>query len=169
MNGKQKTAAAALAVALIMTSEGLLLHAKPDIATGQANICYGETHGVKFGQTATREECVALLKKQGEPTAEATVDSCIPPQPTAGVRAALIDFAYNEGGGRKGGKDGLCVLKSGKWSTIRRRAVAGNWRGVCYAFMEWTKAGHKQLPGLVARRTRERDMCLKGFTSPGNA
>lgn len=169
MNTKQKAAAAAIALSLIMASEGLLLRAKPDIATGQANICYGETHGIAFGQTATREECVALLETKGEPRAEAQVDSCIPPQPTAGVRAALIDFAYNEGGGKQGVKDGLCVLKSGRWSTIRRRAAAGNWRGVCYAFMEWTTARGKQLPGLVTRRTRERDTCLKGLDSPGNA
>lgn len=163
MSTKQKAAAAGIALALIMASEGLLLHAKPDIATGQPNICYGETHGVAFGDEATREQCVALLMQHGEPRAEATVDSCIPPQPTAGVRGALIDFAYNEGGGKKGVKDGLCVLKSGRKPTIRRRAEAGDWHGVCAAFGAWTKARGKQLRGLVVRREHERDACMEGL------
>lgn len=157
--GMSATAAALL---LAAASEGLVHTAQPDIATGQPNICYGDTHDVRWGEHATTAECQARLRVQIH-VAEQTVDSCIPPPPTTDVRAALIDFAYNEGHGTVGVKSGLCVLKDGRYSTIRRRAVEGDWRGVCDALLAWTKADGRTLPGLLTRRARERELCLQGL------
>lgn len=57
--------------------------------------------------------------------------------------AALADFSYNLGLGR---------LKA---STLRKRALAGNWDAVCVELQKWVFGGGKQLPGLVARRKVE--------------
>lgn len=154
--------ALAAAAALVIASEGLLTHAQPDIATGQPNICYGDTHDVQPGDTATPEECRRRLESQLA-IAEAIVDRCYPPPPTPGVKGALIDLGYNVGPGKKGVKDGICVLRSGAWPTIRKRAHAGDWRGVCNGLPAWNRAGGRVYPGLVTRRANERELCLDGL------
>lgn len=160
---KRGLSAAAAAALLIAASEGVIYRAQPDVATGQPNICYGDTHDVRVGDVATPAECKARLATQLA-AANAVVDSCIPTPPTRGVRAALDDFAYNMGPGRAGvhGHDGLCVLRNGRKPTIRLRAEAGDWRGVCDAFLAWRKDGDK-FPGLITRRGNERELCLKGL------
>jgi len=57
------SAAAAMAVALVGSFEGLRQNAHPDPATrGQPwTICYGSTNGVKPGDRKTVEQCKALL------------------------------------------------------------------------------------------------------------
>lgn len=149
------------AALLIMASEGLILHEQPDIATGQPNICYGDTHGVVRGEVDTPAQCQARLIRQVA-AAQMTVRSCIPTPPARQITDALTDFAYNIGPGVPGRHDGLCVLRSGRWSTIRKRADAGDWRGVCDGLLDWTQAGGVVLPGLVTRRRNERELCLVG-------
>ena len=67
----------------------------------------------------------------------------VPTATTAGRHAALADFAYNLG---------LTRLKS---STLRKRALAGDWPGVAIELQKWTRGGGRVLPGLVARRKAE--------------
>ena len=62
---------------------------------------------------------------------------------TPGRLAALADFAFNLG---------LARLKG---STLRRRALAGDWRGVRVELAKWTRGGGRVLPGLVTRRAAE--------------
>ncbi len=57
--------------------------------------------------------------------------------------AALIDFAFNLGVGN---------LRA---STLRKRANAKRWGDVRAELMRWTKAGGKELRGLVKRREAE--------------
>jgi lysozyme len=45
-------------------------------------------------------------------------------------------------------------------STIRMKHNRGDFEGAAEGFMAWTKAGGKELPGLVKRRKHERDMYL---------
>jgi len=61
---------------------------------------------------------------------------------------ALVSFAYNAG------------LGNLQRSQIRMKANRGDIEGAADAFMQWTKAGGKELPGLVKRRTDERRMFL---------
>lgn len=56
---------------------------------------------------------------------------------------ALVSFAFNAG------------LGNLQRSTIRMKANRGDWEGAAEAFMQWTKGGGKELPGLVARRKAE--------------
>jgi lysozyme len=67
----------------------------------------------------------------------------VPTALTPGQQAALADFAYNLG---------LTRLKG---STLRRRALAGDWPGVKFELAKWTRGGGRVLQGLVLRRAAE--------------
>lgn len=143
------TGALALAVALIAPWEGRELRAYQDIV-GVWTICYGETRGVKPGDTATPAECQSMLAK-GVAEFEAGIRPCLPatlPDPT---RAAFISAAYNIGTGA------FCR------SSMSRRAMAGDLRGACDALMMWNKAGGQVVRGLTNRRAAERELCLSGL------
>lgn len=59
------------------------------------------------------------------------------------VWGAMGDFAYNLGVARY------------RSSTLRRRIDAEDWEGAKAQLMRWTKAGGRELPGLVRRRKAE--------------
>ena len=61
---------------------------------------------------------------------------------------ALVSFAYNAG------------LGNLQRSQIRMKANRGDIEGAADAFMQWTRGGGKELPGLVKRRADERRMFL---------
>ena len=61
---------------------------------------------------------------------------------------ALVSFAFNAG------------LGNLQRSTIRMKANRGDWDGAAEAFMQWTKGGGKEFPGLVSRRKAERALFL---------
>lgn len=61
---------------------------------------------------------------------------------------ALVSFAFNVG------------LGNLQRSSIRMRHNRGDYEGAAQAFMMWTKAAGKTLPGLVKRRQDERDLYL---------
>ena len=65
-----------------------------------------------------------------------------------GAFDALVSFAYNAG------------LGNLQRSTIRMKANRGEWEEAAEAFMQWTKGGGKELPGLVRRRKAERALFL---------
>ncbi|ARQ46071.1 lysozyme [Oxalobacter formigenes] len=119
-------------------------HTGPDVVIG------------KWYDKATREGWL-----QGDlEEAALTVERCAPGTIDVYQRAAYISFAFNVGPGRKGVKDGFCVLKSGKIPTHIRKARAGDKAGSCNALLAWDKAGGKTLKGLTRRRKAERDLCL---------
>ena len=62
---------------------------------------------------------------------------------------ALVSFAYNAG------------LGNLQRSQIRMKANRDDIDGAADAFMQWTKAGGKELPGLVKRRRDERALFLR--------
>ena len=61
---------------------------------------------------------------------------------------ALVSFAFNVG---------LGALQR---SSIRARHNRGDYQGASEAFMMWTKAAGKVMPGLVRRREDERNLYL---------
>lgn len=67
---------------------------------------------------------------------------------TQGRFDALVSFSFNVG------------LGNLQRSTIRMKHNRGDFEGAAEGFMAWTKAGGKELPGLVKRRKHERDMYL---------
>jgi len=151
-----------LAIGFTANWEGKTYKAIKPVPSDPWTICHGHTKGVKEGDTATDEQCDKWLQ---EDLIEAAliVDSCIVAPDWAPLtperHAALTDFALNVGPGRKGVKDGLCILKNGQHSTIRRMAAAGNWPQVCAGFLQWVKAGGVFYRGLERRRQATRVLC----------
>ena len=67
---------------------------------------------------------------------------------TAGRLGALVSFSFNVG------------LGNLQRSTIRMKHNRGEYEEAAEAFMMWTKAAGKELPGLVKRRKDERNLYL---------
>ena len=63
-----------------------------------------------------------------------------------GAFDACVAFSFNVG------------LGNFQRSTIRMKIGREEWEGAAEAFMSWTKAGGKELRGLVLRRTAERQL-----------
>lgn len=128
---------------------------------GVTTVCIGHTGSDVQARHYSDDECDALLLKDVA-AANAVVRQCVGREMPVAVETALTDFAFNVGPGRRGVKDGFCVLKNGRPSTIRLRAQAGDWPGVCAQFQYWTTAAGRELPGLVKRRAAERALCEGG-------
>ena len=136
-----------LAVPFTAREEGLRLEAYRD-SVGVPTICYGETENVSMGDKRTLEECNAMFKvKLG--TYAYAVDMAIDTPLSAATHAAFTSWAYNVG------------LGAMKRSTLVKKANAGDMVGACNELLKWKNAGGK--PILLARRERERKLCLSGL------
>jgi lysozyme len=65
-----------------------------------------------------------------------------------GAFDACVSFSFNAG------------LGNFQRSTIRMKANRQEWENAAEAFMQWTKGGGKELPGLVKRRKAEKALFL---------
>ena len=141
-----------LAVALTSGFEGLRTIPYHDPGNGSATVCYGETRGVKFTDRYTPAECKVMLQT-GLVQFETQMVACIkdPAKIPDKSYVAFLDLTYNIGAGA------FCS------SRVHADINAGNLRAACNDVMAWTHAGGRVLPGLVARRTKERDLCLQGI------
>jgi lysozyme len=144
------TVAGALAVGFVGGKEGVSTKAYRDIV-GVPTICFGETRGVKMGDTATMDECKAMLgdalvEFEGNMRACLTNPDKIPDKPYV----AFLSLSYNIG------SRAFCG------STVARKANAGDLIGACNAMLVWNKAGGRVIKGLSLRRAEERRMCLEG-------
>lgn len=113
-------------------------------------ICYGHTTTARLGQTRTRAECDALLAGDLG-MALAAVDRHARVQLPDTRRAALASFVYNAG------------ERKFQSSTLLRKLNGGDARGACAELSRWVYAGGEVLPGLVARRKTERELCEVGL------
>ena len=68
-----------------------------------------------------------------------------------GAFDACVSFAFNAG------------LGNFQRSTIRMKINRGEWKDAAEAFMQWTKGGGRELPGLVKRRKAEKALFLSSF------
>lgn len=68
-----------------------------------------------------------------------------------GAFDACVSFAFNAG------------LGNFQKSTIRQKILREEWEAAAEAFMQWTKGGGKELPGLVKRRKEEKALFLSDF------
>lgn len=129
---------------LIKSFEGLRLSAykcPADVWT----IGYGTTAGVKEGQIITKERAEELLRDDVK-RFEDQVLRLVKVPLTQGQLDALVSFTYNLGAANLGN------------STLLRLLNAGDYKGAAAQFGRWTKAGGKELPGLVKRRAAERSL-----------
>ncbi len=143
----------AMAVALIGDFEGLRTEAYKDIV-GIPTVCYGETRGVKMGDSRTKAECDDMLVASLL-TFEKGMNACLvsPETLPVKVRVAMLSVTYNVGYGQRG----FCG------SSMAKRINAGDVRGACDALLRWNRAGGREVKGLTRRRVEERKLCLEGI------
>jgi lysozyme len=96
-----------------------------------------------WDRTLSMAEVDAILA-QDLSTFERGVLRLCPSGLTQGRFDALVSFSFNVG------------LGNLQRSTIRMKHNRGDFEGAAEGFMAWTKAGGKELPGLVKRRKHER-------------
>lgn len=117
---------------------------------GVLTIGYGHTGSdVKSGQTITKEEAEAILRKDLEKF-EKGVDSRVKVSLNQGQFDALVSFAFN------------CGLGAFEESTMLRLLNNGDYEGAAGQFSRWVKGPNGPLPGLVNRRDAEEDLFRSG-------
>lgn len=136
---------AAILLACVPQFEGMVLRGYKD-PIGIVTACAGHTKTAVLGKPYTREECERLLVDDLIEHAEG-VASCTRDDLTTGQQAAAISFAYNVGVAK------FCA------STFARKLNAQD-PTACAELDRWTKAGGRELPGLVKRRAAEKAICL---------
>ena len=104
---------------------------------------------LRMGQRYTRQQCEDML--YGDLLKHAQALDCIKHPLTDGQKAAFVSFAFNVG------NKAFCD------STLARKANAGDMAGACAELSRWTRAGGRELPGLVKRRAAERELCERGL------
>ncbi|WIY23774.1 lysozyme [Parasedimentitalea psychrophila] len=144
----------ALATPFIAQWEGVRLEAYKDIV-GVETICFGDTQGVRLGDTATMDECVARLQDDVE-SFYADIAGCMTnPDIPAGVQASMLELAYNVG------SPNVCR------STMMRKANAGDYIGACNELRRWVNAGGQRIRGLTNRRAdSKQSLCLHNVSVP---
>lgn len=139
--------AVVIAAAVAGTFEGVRHQAYSDVG-GVSTICYGHTHGVYPGMTATQAECKAWLT-QDMRRADAGIQRCVRRDLTDSQRAAVDDLAYNVGVG--------AVCRSAMVRLINAGAKPDVW---CKHILRYVYADGQVLPGLVKRRRAEYEICV---------
>lgn len=125
-------------------------------AVGVPTACDGITdrQRIKLGMAFTEAQCAAMLEAALVEHA-VEVKRCTPAIFSPGTenqRIAAVLLAYNIG------------WPSWCKSTADRLFDAGRFREACDWFLPWNKAGGRVRRGLVLRREREREICLRGLS-----
>jgi lysozyme len=100
-----------------------------------------------WDRAISMEEVNAILRKDIQRFESGVLRLC-PNGLTQGRFDALVSFAFNVG------------LGNLQRSTIRMKHNRGEFDEAAEAFMMWTKAGGRELPGLVKRRKDEKSLYL---------
>jgi lysozyme len=106
---------------------------------------FGNTHNV--GKNKTVPQHLEQLNRNAT-VAGLAVSRCITKPMTQGNYDAFVSFTFNVGEGA------FCK------STLVKKFNAGDTAGACNELTRWVYAGGKKLPGLVARREKEKELCL---------
>ena len=139
---------AALISAFVMQHEGLILRTYAD-PVGIPTACVGATGPeIRYGQTYTIAECVAILDADLQDTWN-RLKPCIQKDVNLFQAMSLVSFAFNVGVPATCGSTMVRMLNEGAPPSV-----------YCKEMKRWTYAKGKQLPGLVRRREAEYQMCL---------
>lgn len=159
MKARLAALAVLLCAPLVLTFEGMRTKVYLD-PVGIPTVCAGHTGpDVRVGDTWTKERCEAVLKEDLAEAA-AAVQSCATGSMTPNQMAAFTSFTFNVGPGKAGRKDGFCVLKSGKPSTMLRLINEGKAAEACGQFKYWKQEG-QGMAGIAKRRDQEEALCRK--------
>jgi len=157
MSLKNKVSGAvAAAVILVATPfiakwEGLETTAYRDIV-GVPTVCYGETRGVRMGDSYTKADCMKMLQVAvGEYYSK--LEPCMTNKNMpVGVQASLLELSYNVG------TSSVCK------STMMKLANAGRYKEACNELGKWVKADGDVIKGLQNRRADSKAaLCQKGL------
>jgi len=155
--------ALAMAGTTVKHWEGFAPTVVPDrLANGLPTGGYGETEGVKLGETHDEKFWSDRLAKRLSEEYDADIGKCIRVNLPDSARAAAISVAYNAG------PAALCS------SPIVRKWNDGDVRGGCEAIRGWRIGSHPHGPngplviqrGLQNRRNDEAKLCLSGLDKP---
>ena len=114
---------------------------------GVPTIGYGHTGNVRPDDTITPEEAESLLEKDLAKF-DAGIKKSVKVPLNENQLAALTSFAYNVG------------LGAFNNSTLLKQLNEGHYELAADQLLRWTKAGGKELKGLVTRRAAERAVFL---------
>lgn len=154
--------ASAVAVALIAGFEGYSSRAYDD-GVGVQTVGFGTTRledgrAVQKGDTVTPQRAVVLLARDADAIAR-ELAACIGPVPLYRHEwDAYVSWAYNVG------SSAACR------STLVKKLKQSppDYAGACRELLRWTKAGGRELAGLVKRREAEYRLCIGASPShPG--
>lgn len=148
---RKKAAWVAVCCTLLAGVEGLRTSVYFDVG-GVPTACFGETEGIKLGDTFTPAQCREMLGNRVEQDFGPGVDRCVKHELPAHRKAAYTSFAYNAG------------ISAFCGSSVAKLENAGDPVGACDAMMKWNKVRIAGVlvysPGLNNRRTEERKLCL---------
>lgn len=136
--------------------EGLACTAYPDrLANGLPTVCYGETEGVRLGDTYTPEQCKQMLANK-LPRYWREIAACIHVPTSENEKVAYTSFSYNVGTGA------FCH------GSVARRLNEGDHEGACDALLAYDHASGKRVAGLTRRREAERKLCRTPDETPAD-
>lgn len=140
-------------LSLLKSCEGLSLEAYPDPATGATpfTIGYGHTgDDVSPDMVINELEAEKLLLSDVSKFEQGVASLVVVPL-NPNQFSAMVCFAYNVG------------LDNLKMSMLLRCVNTLHWEDAAGQFIRWNKAAGKVMPGLTARREKERDLFLRVF------
>lgn len=136
----------AVAIIGIAKFEGYRGKAYRDVV-GIPTIGFGETKGVRIGDTTTPERAMTQLLKSTNRHADG-IKQCIKVPLHQYEFDAYVSLAYNIGVGN------FCK------STLVKKLNSGDYKGACLEIKKWNRAGGKVNKGLVSRREKEYLRCI---------
>lgn len=149
---KFKATVFAISVPLVGGFEGLRTVAYYD-PVRIPTACFGETRGIKMGDSFTVAQCNEILEDRLAEFAT-ELDKCLVADVSPKMYSSILSWTYNIGSGAACG------------STLVWKANNGDLVGACNELPKWNKAtlGKTKitLRGLTIRRTKERELCLAG-------
>lgn len=134
------------AEALIQKFEGFCSKAYRCPA-GVLTIGYGHTRGVKQGDVCSKEQALFFLREDLQDAAS-TVNRLVNVPLTQGQFDAICSFVFNLG------------ARNFINSALLRKLNNQDYKGAADELLRWTKAGGRELSGLVKRRKAERSLFL---------
>lgn len=149
------TAAGALAIALIGGFEGVRLNSYKDVV-GIPTVCFGETRGVKMGDSYTMSECKDMFGK-ALIEFETSVRYCLKDTDRIPDKTyvSYLSLAYNIGA------SAFCK------SSVAKLANQKDYKNSCKYILIYNKArvnGKLRIvKGLDTRRKEESKLCLEGL------
>ena len=150
---KNRTSIAALVISAsalvgIAVNEGYVGQTYKDVV-GVPTIGFGETQGVKPGQTTTPSQALRKLLESANKSA-AGIKQCITVPISQGEYDAYLSLSYNIGVGAFCG------------SSLVKKLNAQDYTGACQEILKWNRAGGLVQPGLTKRRYEEFNTCMGG-------